>query len=55
MRALSPTNSVGDPSAEDLLKDVHTLSETSLCYEVKALGSIVQMVKLKLGRHLGNC
>lgn len=56
MRALSPTNSVGDDiGAGHLLKDIHILGETSLCYEVEVLGSIVQMGKLKLGRHLENC
>lgn len=38
-----------------LLKDIYNVGETSLCYEVEVLGSIVQMRKLRLGEHLGNC
>lgn len=51
--APSPTSSVGGLGARYLLGS--TLGETSPCYVVETLGSILQMGRLRLGGHLGNC
>lgn len=45
----------GGPGAGHLLNDIHTLGETSLCCAIGAFGFVLQMGKLRLGRHLGKC